>query len=476
MGTAINFTATSGGCPNPKYQYWVQMLDGTWTVQRAFSVDPTWSWNTAGLAPGTYTVHVWANQTGDSAALGEAIASSTVTLTGSAPSPCSSASLSPASPSQPAGSTIAFTASSTGCPSPQYEYWVQFLDGTWSMQRAFSTDPTWSWNTAGLAPGVYTVHVWANQVGDSTSTFEGNGSSTVTLTGGCTSAGLSPASTTQPVGTAINFTATSGGCPNPKYQYWVQMLDGTWTVQRAFSVDPTWSWNTAGLAPGTYTVHVWANQTGDSAALGEAIASSTVTLTGSAPSPCSSASLSPASPSQPAGSTIAFTASSTGCPSPQYEYWVQFLDGTWSMQRAFSTDPMWSWNTSGLAPGVYNVHVWANQVGDQTSTFEGNGASTVTLTGCTSAALTPASGSAAGGSTVTFTASSTGCSTPLYQFWLQDTSGGWQIVQAFSTSNTWTWNTAGWPKGTYNVHVWANQQGASQATWEGNGAATFTVT
>jgi plastocyanin len=220
-------------------------------------------------------------------------------------------------------------------------------------------------------------------------------------------------------------------------------------------------------------VNVWANQAGASTALSETIGSSTITLGGN----CASASLSPSSVSTPLGSTVAFSATSSGCSSPQYQYWVHLLDGTWQIQRPFSADPTWSWVTSGLAPGTYQVNVWANQAGDSTALAEAIGSSFVTLTGgCTSASITPSSVTVTAGSTVTLTASSTGCSSPVYQFWLQDTNGTWQVMQSFSTSNTLVWNTAGWPKGVYNIRVWANQQGADLSTWEGNGAATITLT
>jgi len=339
------------------------------------------------------------------------------------------------------------------------------------MLRAFSTDPTWGWNTSGLAPGTYTVHVWANQTGDSTALAEAIGSSAVTLGGNCTSASLSPASASQLVTSTVHFSASSSGCSSPQYEYWVQYLDGSWNMLRAFSTSPTWDWVTSGLAPGSYAVHVWANQTGSSTSLAQATGASTVTLTG-----CASASLSPASATQQVTSTVHFSATSTGCSSPQYQYWVLYLDGSWHILRAFSTSPTWDWVTSGLGPGTYTVHVWANQAGASTALSEAIGSSTVTLTGCTSASLSPSSTSVAAGASVTFTAGSTGCSSPVYQFWMQDTNGNWQVMQAFSTSNKWTWNTVGWPKGVYNIHVWANQQGADLSTWEGNGAATVTVT
>jgi hypothetical protein len=376
-GGTIHFTASSSGCANPQYEYWVQYLDGSWNMLRPFSADPTWDWHTSGLAPGSYRVNAWANQTGNPTGLSEAIGSSFVTLTG-----CTSATLSPSSTTTVVGSTVHFSATSSGCSNPQYEFWVQALDGTWSIQRPFSASATWDWVTSGLAPGTYHVNVWANQTGASTALSETIGSSTVTLGGNCASASLSPSSVSAPLGSTVAFSASSSGCSNPQYQYWVQFLDGSWRIQRPFSPDPTWNWVTSGLAPGTYHVNVWANQAGDSTALAEAIGSSTVTLSG-----CTSASLSPATASVPLGSTVHFSAGSSGCSNPQYQYWVQSLDGTWSIQRPFSSDPTWNWATSGLAPGTYRVNVWANQAGDSTALAEAIGSSSVTLSGCASASL-----------------------------------------------------------------------------------------
>ena len=467
-GSTVHFTASASGCASPQYEYWVQYTDAVWHMLRGFSTDPTWDWNTAGLVQGVYNVHVWANNAGDATSSPEAWAGSSVTLTVSG---CTSATLSPSSATVSVGSTVHFIASSSGCANPQYEYWVQYTDASWHMLRAFSTDPTWDWNTAGLAVGAYNIHVWANNVGDQTSSAEAWAGSTVTLTGGCASASLAPASTSVTAGSIVHFTAGSTGCASPQYEYWVQYTDTTWHMLRAFSTDPTWDWNTTGLALGVYAVHVWANNAGDPTSSPEAWAGSTVTLSGG----CTSASLAPASPTQEVGSTVNFTAGASGCAGPLFEYWVQYLDGSWHMLRAYSSDPTFAWNTSGFAPGAYAVHVWAIQNGESTSTLDAFGSSTVKLTGCTSASVTASSSTATGGASVTFTASGSGCSAPVYEFWLQDPVGTWHLMQAFSSANTWTWNTSGWATGTYNMHVWVNQQGADTGSPESWAGATVTV-
>jgi hypothetical protein len=288
------------------------------------------------------------------------------------PSACATASLSPSNPSAPAGSTVALTASSTACPNPQYEFWVQYPNGNWYLIQGWG-GAAFSWSTAGLAPGTYTVHAWANQAGDSTASWEAYGSDTVTLTG-CASASLAPVNPSAAAGSVVALTASSSGCPNPQYEYWVQYPNGNWYLLQGWG-GTAFNWSTAGLAPGTYTVHVWANQQGATTSTWEAYGSDTVTLTG-----CTSAALMPSSGSSAVGATVPFTASSTGCPNPVYEFWLQYPDGSWHLMRGFSGTTTWSWDTTGFAKGNYTVHVWANNQGAATSTWETYGTATYTLT------------------------------------------------------------------------------------------------
>jgi hypothetical protein len=49
---------------------------------------------------------------------------------------------------------------SNTCPSPLYEFWVQWIHGSWHKARGWG-GPTWTWNTAGYARGKYHIHAWA---------------------------------------------------------------------------------------------------------------------------------------------------------------------------------------------------------------------------------------------------------------------------------------------------------------------------
>jgi hypothetical protein len=367
---------------------------------------------------------------------------------------CTGASLSPTTATQPAGSTVSFTASSTGCNVPRYAYWVQYPDASWHLVRGFGGS-AFGWDTTGLGPGVYTVHVWVNQQGNG---YDAIGSATVTLTG-CGGASLSPPSSTQPGGATVTFTASSTGCGNPRYAFWVQYPDTTWHFLQGFG-GSTFNWNTGALPAGTYTVHDWVNTQGNGF---DAIGSATVTLTG-----CGSAALSPPTTSSQLGMTINYTASSSGCVNQRYAFWVQFPDMTWHFLQDFG-GPAFNWNTTGLTPGSYTLHVWVNRAGNS---YETIGSATATLTGCATASLNPSSGTAVAGTLIPFTAGSTGCTSPRYAFWVQYPDATWHFVQGFG-GPAFSWKTAGLPPGSYTIHVWANTQGN---TYDAIGSATYTLT
>ena len=69
---------------------------------------------------------------------------------------------------------------------------------------------------------------------------------------------------------------------------------------------------------------------------------------------------------QKLGATIGFTAAATRCAGPQYEFWLLAPGGAWTLKQAWS-GASWSWLTTGLAAGTYQVGVWARQAGSKAS-------------------------------------------------------------------------------------------------------------
>jgi len=79
------------------------------------------------------------------------------------------------------------------------------------------------------------------------------------------------------------------------------------------------------------------------------------------------------------------------------------------------------------------------------------------------------------GTAVTLNATS-GCPdlNPLYQFWLQSPAGAWSIVQSFSTSSSFPWNTSAYAPGTYLIGVWV-KDAQSVKRYDAYAYGTFTL-
>jgi hypothetical protein len=160
VGTTVVWTATATGCATPQFRFMVFNSSTGWVVGQDWSTSPTFSWITSSLAAGNYVVEAWA-RAGTSGAFQAVSPDIAFTLTTAATAPCTAVSLSanPASP-QASGTTILWTASATGCATPQFRFMV--WNGTsWTLGQEWSTSPTFSWNTTGLAAGNYIVLAWA---------------------------------------------------------------------------------------------------------------------------------------------------------------------------------------------------------------------------------------------------------------------------------------------------------------------------
>jgi hypothetical protein len=179
-----------------------------------------------------------------------------------------------------------------------------------------------------------------------------------------------------------------------------------------------------------------------------------------------------AAPTSPAsvGASITVTATAT-CPnsSPQFEYWALWAGtGTWYLQQAYSTTASWTWNSTGAPAGTERFGVWVKDAGspnayDQLASIP----YTVVNKACTALSLTAAPPSpSVSGTTITVTATST-CpnSNQQYEFWaLWQGASGWIMQKAYSTSNTWTWNSTGAPAGTERFGVWVKDASAASST------------
>jgi hypothetical protein len=395
-----------------------------------------------------------------------------------------SASVSPASP-QLTGTTVVISATASGCATPLYQFWLLPPGSTtWQVAQAYSRATTYTWNTAGQATGTYLYSVWVRDSGSTGATcgylgcndayFPGTA---FTLGRACTSVSASTApGSPELTGTTVVFSAGSSGCPHPLYQFWVRPPGSGWQVVQPYSSATTYKWNTGALGTGTYLYSVWARDDVSPGVQCNFLGCKDAVTP--APSynlgkPCASVTDS-ATPAPPrlAGAAVTFSATSTGCPKPLYQYWVLAPgSSTWQILQPWTTATTYSWNTSGLAPGTYLYTAWARDTASTgaqcsylgcTDTFFAARPYTVARPcAAVGASVSPPSPQRSG-TQITFSASSTGCAQPLYQFWvLPPGSHTWEIVQPYSTSDTFRWNTAGLPLGTYMYSVWVRDAASS---------------
>ena len=147
--------------------------------------------------------------------------------------------------------------------------------------------------------------------------------------------------------------------------------------------------------------------------------------------------------------------------------------GSWSIVQAYSGSNTFSWTNTAPA-GDYFVGVHARDLASS-APFESFAGIpyTLTPTPCTAVSLTalPASPQPSG-TQVDVTASGT-CpnANPSYEFWARwQGSSTWQMLQAYSTSNTWTWSTTGKAPGAYRVAVWVRDASSAGAYSNGSGS------
>lgn len=270
-GTSVTVTAAAMCTPNTsaEYKFMRREPSGKWVVAQDWSSNNVFNWNTASALGGEHYFQGLVRQQGSTAVYEGASAVITYELRGGVVF-CHSvkADVSPASPQLP-GAVVTINGAATCSPTGQaaeYQYLVRDTAKKWQVVQPWTASDSFDWNTAGLPAGDYVIQVWTRAQGSSAD-WEGASSSMLysLSSGSCPSVTSSQSPPPpRPAGTLVTLTgyATCQGGVSPEYIFLYRGLDGKWVVIQDYSPSSTASWNTTGLAAGTYYTQVWARAQG----------------------------------------------------------------------------------------------------------------------------------------------------------------------------------------------------------------------
>ena len=177
------------------------------------------------------------------------------------------------------------------------------------------------------------------------------------------------------------------------------------------------------------------------------------------------------------GETIVFTANGACNGAPQYRFVMQRPDGVWIATQEWSSANTFSWNTTGLTMGYWNIQVWVrDQPGGDYQAYTGKQILLTDAAACTSAAVVSdhTTGYGVTGDTVTWKASSTCAGYVRYKFWLlAPGAGSYTVGQDWSANDTFVWNTSALPIGYWTLIVWASDSTFFTNSYQAYGSSSF---
>jgi hypothetical protein len=346
--------------------------------------------------------------------------------------------------------------------------------GAWSLLRGYSATATYSWNTAGKAAGTYQFSVWVKDVTspnsyDSYSAF----SYTLTVTRCTAATSTTVPSGTAPVGTTVAVSAAATGCPNPLFEFWIRPPGGAWSLVRAYASGATYNWATTGKVAGAYQFSIWVRDA-SSPNTYDTYAMPAYTLTAAR---CTGATTTFGPPiGADAGTPIAVTTAASGCPNPRYKVWVRAPGGSWALLSDYSSNPTYVWDTTGKVSGTYEFSVWVRDASSPNSyDAYGSGTYNVSVVPCTNPSSSTNPQSPAQIGTVVSISATASCDFGLFEFWIKAPGGKWTLVQGYSTTSTYTWNTAREAAGTYEISIWIRDR-SSPTSYDVYQMLSYTLT
>jgi hypothetical protein len=456
--------------------------NATWITfsQTGADGNGAYNWNTTGVAPGTYYVggYLYSGGTPYYSHLTQSItiqAAAPPTFNLTAPT-SGTFTVGQTVPIQWTAANVAFGSTISLC----YDTHAAWDDGviTWiEIDKVFGGDGngTYNWNTTGVAPGTYYI---AGYLYSSGAPYDCHLSQSITIQAAAVPtfnlAAPGPGSYTPGQTVQIQWTAgnvAAGSTIALCYDTGTTFGGATWITynQAAADGNGTYSWNTTGVAPGTYYVGGYL-YSGGAPTYSHLTQSITIQSAGAPTFNLTFPSSGSYTPGQTvqnqltagneaAGSTIALC----------YDKGTSFGNVTWITfgQTGADGNGAYNWNTTGVATGTYYIGGYLYSGGKpyyshliQPITIQSAGATTFNLTAPTSGTFTAGQSVPIQWTADNVAAGSTICL--CYDEGISFSNVTWiTFNQAAANGNgAYNWNTAGVAPGTYYIGGYLYSDGA----------------
>jgi hypothetical protein len=279
-----------------------------------------------------------------------------------------------------------------------------------------------------------------------------------------------------PAGTSITWTATApGGIAPLQYQFWKNTNWTGWVIVQSYSTSPSYTW-TAPTA-GSHQVLVGVRNAGSVAIYDASLGTGAFSITSTVPLAVTALTPTVTFPS-PAGTAITWTSTANGGVTPlQYQFWRNTSYAGWVVAQPYSTSPSYTW--SSPTAGTSQVFVGVRNAGSGALFDVSLGTGAFSITSTVPLAVTAVIPSVAfpsvAGAAITWTATANGGVAPLqYQFWRNTNYAGWVVVQAYSTSPSYTWISP--TAGTSQVFIGVRNAGSGALFDVSLGSGAFVIT
>ena len=461
MGTPVTWTAVgSNNLGAVHYQFWLFGRNG-WTNVQNYGPSNTFTW-TPGWddQQGVHYLQVWARGAASTASYEAVLGTDAFTVT-SQPMTLSSDTDFPTPPGNPVSWTA--TVAGAGATQLEYKFWVLNPTTGWTVFRDWGASNQATWTPS--ATGNYAVQAWARRVGSTVNYDKWVGADNLVVQR--TPPKISSLVADRPfpsrTGTPITWTARArGGTQGPlQFQFWVYSTQTGWSIAQPYSASKTFTWTPTWTDAGLHALQVWVKSAGSTPSTGWEDWRGTEFFTiERAPLHLTTNALFPLAPG-----TATQWAASVEDPNVtlEYQFWVFNQNtGSWSIGQPYGPSTTFNWTPTA---GTYAIQVWARLPGSANNydVWQGTemlavAAGPVQNRSFTANVAFPSTV----GTPITWTAGATGGTGPLqYQYWRFDAATGWSIVQAWSTSKTYTWTPGAGDAGTHAVQVWIRSPGST---------------